>query len=76
MKMGSEFRSDLLNVMIKDNRKLSMQDSIDETKSEMQKMTREPYKHVGVAEPMVAIEAATNSIIELPFATDRPLPSP
>ncbi|KAK1568662.1 hypothetical protein Q3G72_027317 [Acer saccharum] len=42
------------------------------SKTQMQKMTRESYKHVQVAEEIVVIEAAT----QLPFVAERPMMSP
>ncbi|KAK1567746.1 hypothetical protein Q3G72_016107 [Acer saccharum] len=44
----------------------------DASETQMQKMTRESYKHVQVAEEIVVIEAAT----QLPFVAEMPMMSP
>ncbi|TXG53521.1 hypothetical protein EZV62_018777 [Acer yangbiense] len=74
--MGSIFKFDdfvktSLEGWIEGSKSRGGEDS-NASETQMQKMTRESYKHVQVAEEIVVIEAAT----QLPFVAERPMMSP
>ncbi|KAK3185050.1 hypothetical protein Dsin_032336 [Dipteronia sinensis] len=78
--MGSQFKFDdfiitSLDDWAEGSKGRGREDS-DASETQMQKMTRESYKHVQVAEEIVLIEAATTSITHLPFVAERHTMSP